>query len=80
MLSNSSVSKAPWAVRIAFISNGLGIGSIYVRIPDLKEKLDINNAQVGTVLLCASIGVLVAISQAGRICAKYGSRPIAIYS
>lgn len=80
MLSNSSISKAPWAVRIAFISNGIGIGSIYVRIPDLKEKLDINNAQVGTVLLCASIGVLIAISQAGRICAKYGSRPIAILS
>lgn len=79
-MAKQITGRAPWAVRIAFIANGLGMGSIYVRIPDLKAKLEINNAQVGIVLLCASLGVLLAISQAGRICAQYGSRPIAIYS
>lgn len=77
---NSVTSKAIWAIRIAFISNGLAMGSVYVRIPDLKQKLMIDNLQIGTILLCASIGVLIAISQAGRICAKSGSRPVAIYS
>mgnify|MGYP003331107353 FL=1 len=74
------MSKAPWAVRSAFIANGLGVGAIYARIPDIKAIHNLSNAQVGTVLLSASIGVLVAISFVGRLCAERGSKPVVIIS
>lgn len=72
------MNKAPWAVRSAFIANGLGVGAIYARIPDIKAIHSLTNAQVGTVLLSASVGVLVAITFIGRVCAERGSKPIAI--
>lgn len=72
------MNKAPWAVRSAFIANGLGVGAIYARIPDIKAIHNLTNAHVGTVLLSASVGVLVAISFIGRVCAERGSKPIVI--
>ena len=72
------MNKAPWAVRAAFIANGLGVGALYARIPDIKENLVLNNSQVGAVLLSASVGVLFAITFVGRACAKYGSKPVVI--
>lgn len=72
--------RAKWAVRAAFLTNGLIVGALYSRIPDLKASLGLSNAQVGTVLLCSSIGVLLMISQVGKWCAVRGSRPIVILS
>jgi MFS family permease len=72
------MSKAAWAVRAAFVTNGLGVGAIYARIPDIKEKYVLSNAQVGTILLCASLGVLFAIPRAGKVTALKGSRPVVI--
>jgi hypothetical protein len=74
------VHRAKWAVRAAFLTNGLIVGALYSRIPDLKASLGLSNAQVGTVLLCSSIGVLLMISQVGKWCAVRGSRPIVILS
>lgn len=71
-------SRAPWAVRAAFIANGLIVGSLYARIPDFKYALSLSNSQVGTVLLCSALGVLVMISQVGKWCAVKGSRPVVI--
>jgi len=74
------MNKAPWAVRAAFLTNGLIVGALYARIPDLKANLGLSNSQVGTVLLSSAIGVLLMISQVGRWCAKYGSKPVVIIS
>ena len=75
---SNKASKAPWAVRSAFIANGIGVGAIYARIPDIKINLALNNAQVGTLLLSGSIGVMLMITQIGRIVATRGSRPVVI--
>jgi MFS family permease len=72
------MKRAPWAVRSAFIANGLGVGAIYARIPDIKAIHNLSNANVGTVLLSASVGVLVAITFIGRVCAERGSKPVVI--
>ena len=73
-------NRAKWAVRAAFLTNGLIVGALYSRIPDFKTGLGLSNGQVGTVLLCSSIGVLLMISQVGKWCAVRGSRPIVILS
>jgi hypothetical protein len=74
------MKKAPWAVRAAFLTNGLIVGALYARLPDIKKSLELSNSQVGTVLLSASIGVLLMISQVGKWCAVRGSKPIVIIS
>ena len=74
------MKKAPWAVRAAFFTNGLIIGALYSRIPDIKANLDLSNSQVGTALLCSSLGVLIMISQVGKWCATRGSGPIVVIS
>lgn len=71
---------ASWAVRSAFIANGIGVGAIYARIPDIKINLALNNVQVGTLLLSGSIGVMLMITQIGRIVAQRGSRPVVIFA
>ena len=80
MSSNSLNSRAPWAVRAAFLTNGLIVGALYSRIPDLKASLNLSNSQVGTFLLFSSIGVLLMISQVGKWCAVRGSKPVVILS
>lgn len=80
MTKTAKFNKAPWAVRAAFLTNGLIVGALYARIPDIKASLGLSNSQVGTVLLAASVGVLLMISQVGKWCAVRGSRPIVILS
>lgn len=72
------MQMAKWAVRAAFLTNGLIVGALYSRIPDIKASLHLSNGQVGTALLFSSIGVLLMISQVGRWCATRGSKPIVI--
>jgi MFS family permease len=74
------ISRAPWAVRAAFLTNGLIVGALYSRIPDIKSSLGLSNSQVGTVLLASAVGVLLMITQVGKWCAVKGSRPIVIIS
>ncbi|MGI9198940.1 MAG: MFS transporter [Candidatus Nanopelagicaceae bacterium] len=73
-------SRAPWAVRAAFLTNGLIVGALYSRIPDIKSALGLSNSQVGTFLLASAVGVLLMITQVGKWCAVKGSRPIVIIS
>lgn len=80
MLYGVVMHRAKWAVRAAFLTNGLIVGALYSRIPDFKAALGLSNAQVGTVLLCSSVGVLLMISQVGKWCAVHGSRPVVILS
>ena len=72
------MQMAKWAVRAAFLTNGLIVGALYSRIPDLKQSLNLSNGQVGTALLFSSVGVMLMISQVGRWCATRGSRPVVI--
>lgn len=76
--NRSDIGKAPWAVRAAFLTNGLIVGALYARLPDIKIQLGLSNSQIGTGLLCSALGVMLMISQVGRMCATRGSRPIVI--
>lgn len=73
------MQKAKLAVRAAFITNGATVGALVARLPDFKEKLDASTGDIGRMLFCISIGVLFTLTFIGKVIARRGSKPIAIY-
>jgi len=72
-------TRARLAVTATFITNGLVVGAFVARIPDIKRALDISNSTLSLCLLSSSLGVFAALPIAGKLCAKYGSSPVAFY-
>lgn len=76
----SAVQKqARLAVTVTFITNGLVVGAFVARIPDVKKSLEISNSTLSLCLLASALGVFAALPFAGKLCAKYGSSPVAFF-
>jgi len=73
------LKRARLAVTSTFITNGLVVGAFVARIPDIKRTLEISNSTLSLCLLASSLGVFLALPIAGKLCAKYGSSPVAFY-
>ena len=71
--------RARFAVTATFITNGLVVGAFVARIPDIKRTLEISNSTLSLCLLASALGVFAALPFAGKLCAKYGSSPVAFY-
>ncbi len=72
------MNRARTAVTVAFITNGFVVGAFIARIPDFKEILALRNGQLGTALLCSSIGLLIGLGPTGRLSANRGSAWVAV--
>ena len=72
----TSKLQARIATKILFFMKGICFASYATRIPDLKEYFHLNDAQLGSILLVAPVGSLVALPLAGAIIDKLGSRKI----
>jgi len=72
------VKRARAAVTVAFVTNGFVVGAFIARIPDFKQILGIRDGQLGTALLCSSIGLLIGLGPSGRLSAKRGSAWVAV--
>ena len=69
--------KRAWAgTGIWFFLNAVGWASLVVRMPEIKDRLDATNGELGVGLFIAALGALAALRPAGIWCAKYGSAPI----
>lgn len=66
-------------MRAAFITNGFSVGALVARLPDFKIQLDATTGEIGQMLFCISFGTLFTLSFIGKIIAKHGSKPVAIY-
>jgi MFS family permease len=80
---NYSLSLPPMrqnriAVSAYFFLAGLCFSSWASRIPNIQQKLHLDNASLGGVLLGLPIGLLTSLPLAGWLVARFGSRPIAI--
>jgi len=73
------VQRAKLAVRAAFIANGFSVGALVARLPDFKIQLDASTGEIGRMLFCISFGTLFTLSFIGRVIAKRGSKPVAVY-
>jgi MFS family permease len=72
------IKKAEYATKALFFVCGLAFSSWASRIPEIKEKLNLNDAEFGSVLFAMPIGSLMALPLAGYAVDKFGSRRIVI--
>src|SRR3954451_7152342 len=62
------------AVTVIFLLNGALIGSWAARIPAVKERLGLGEAELGVALGLVALGALVAMPVSGWMSARGGSR------
>lgn len=72
------IKKAEYATKALFFVCGLAFASWASRIPEIKEKLNLNDAEFGSVLFAMPIGSLFALPLAGFAVDKFGSRLIVL--
>lgn len=51
-----------------------------VRIPDIRSQVNASHSALGLALLCLSIGAVLTMPLVGRLCLRYGSRPVTVGS
>lgn len=66
------------ATRLAFLVAGFGIACWAPLVPFAKQRLGVDDATLGLLLLCIGIGSVVAMLATGPLSARYGSRPVII--
>ena len=68
------------ATNTLFFLCGISFASWASRIPDVKEFLNLSDAELGSVLFAMPIGSLTALPLAGVVIGKFGSRKITLFA
>jgi len=61
-----------------FVVNGAVIGAWVSQIPSIQRRFDLSSSEMGLVILCMSVAVIVAVPVAGQAVARHGSAPVAV--
>lgn len=56
-----------------FVANGLAFGAWAGNLPRLREQAGLDDASLGVLLLCGSVGSLLAMQVAGRVAGRIGT-------
>jgi fucose permease len=74
---NAGAIRRSWVDRAAmtavFVANGIGFGVWAGNIPRLRQAAGLDNAALGIVLLCVSLGAVAAMPLVGRYAARVGT-------
>ena len=70
-LKRATIGTALW-----FFMNAVGWASLVVRMPEIKDRLDVTNGELGIGLFISALGAIAALRPAGIWSAKYGSAPV----
>jgi MFS family permease len=65
-----------WAIGSYFFIAGITFASWASRIPDIKEKLQLNDAELGGILFALPAGSMVSLPISGWLVSKLGSRTV----
>jgi MFS family permease len=76
MLKVSTLQAERVAVSAMFFVNGFPFGSWAVRIPSVKDALELTPGNLGMALLCLGVGALIIMTLIGPAITKYGSRAV----
>src|SRR6188768_2647530 len=68
------------AVSVFFFIAGFTFATWASRIPDIKDKLHLSEAGLGTVLFALPVGQIVSLPISGWLTSRFGSRQILIGS
>jgi MFS family permease len=66
------------AVSVFFFIAGLTVATWASRIPDIKNKLHLNEAALGGVLFALPVGQLISLPLSGWLIPRFGSRQVVI--
>lgn len=75
----SHPAAAHWACAYFFATCGVAYGTVMSRIPAIKGEVGLNEAELGSALLCLGLGALTAFAGAGWAQTRIGSRPVLIF-
>lgn len=64
------------AVFAVFALNGFLFASFVSRLPDIRSALDLDNSQVGLLLLAGSLGTLIMLPFSGRLVERFGAAAV----
>lgn len=67
------------AALVYFFLSGFGYSTWASRIPGIQQQLHINEAQLGTALLAAPIGVLLTVPFTSNLLNRYSSKSIMVF-
>ncbi|MGJ5047786.1 MFS transporter [Bradyrhizobium oligotrophicum] len=77
---SSDHSAARLATRLAFFVAGFGIACWAPLVPFAKQRLVIDDATLGLLLLSLGVGSVASMLAAGLLSARYGSKPVVVVS
>lgn len=68
------------ATRLSFFVAGFGIACWAPLVPFAKQRLGVDDAMLGLLLLCIGAGSVVAMIATGPLSARFGSKPVIVGS
>ncbi|MEE1828757.1 MFS transporter [Streptomyces sp. BE20] len=68
------------ALTAFFAVDGFLFAAWVVRIPDVRSQVNASHSTLGLALLCVSAGAVATMPIVGRLCLRYGSRPVTVAS
>lgn len=76
MSASFSARTTRIAIAVFFFISGFGFTTWASRIPDIQHKLQLNNAQLGTVLFALPLGLILTLPVTGMLLQRFSSRDI----
>ena len=65
------IERAKVAVGAAFTINGVAVASWIARVPAARDELGLSSAQLGLLLLCMSVGSVLALPASGAVVHRF---------
>ncbi|MEZ7209818.1 MFS transporter [Pantoea ananatis] len=78
--STPSHRRLSGGTRTIFLVNGLGMSAWAPLVPYARDRLHLDGASLGALLLCLGIGSLLAMPLTGTLVARFGCRTVMIFS
>jgi predicted MFS family arabinose efflux permease len=76
----STPSQHRRSTRLAFLAAGIAMSAWAALVPFAKARMELEEAQLGLLLLCLGIGSLAAMPLTGLLASRFGCRPVILVS
>jgi len=70
--------RARIAITAIFALNGFLFGTLFSRLPTVRERAELSHAEIGLLLLCSTVGLFLMQPVAGALTARLGSRRVVV--
>ncbi|MBU3826945.1 MAG: MFS transporter [Candidatus Anaerobiospirillum merdipullorum] len=68
------------ATRLSFFTAGIATSPWASIMPYVKDRLDLNSMHYASLVLCFGLGAVIGMPATGRLCARFGVKPILLLS